>query len=91
MNEHIKDYCEKFIESEENPMYAVFINGKWGTGKTYFINKLLTKYKKGNENNKSVIEESQIIKISLFGVKSSEEIDLKIYQAIHRFIHKNNI
>ena len=78
MNEHIKEYCEKFIESQENPHYAVFLNGKWGTGKTYFINKLLEKY-----SDDSIIKKKDIIIISLFGVKSTEEIDLKIYQAIH--------
>lgn len=78
MNEHIKEYCEKFIESQENPHYAVFLNGKWGTGKTYFINNLLKKY-----TDKTEVKKKDIIKISLFGVKSTEEIDLKIYQAIH--------
>ena len=78
MNEHIKEYCEKFIESQENPHYAVFLNGKWGTGKTYFINKLLEKY-----TDDTTIKKKDIIIISLFGVKSTEEIDLKIYQAIH--------
>lgn len=78
MNEHIKEYCEKFIETKENPHYAVFLNGKWGTGKTYFVNKLLKKY-----TDKTEVKKKDIIKISLFGVKSTEEIDLKIYQAIH--------
>ena len=78
MNEHIKDYCEKFIESRENPHYAVFLNGKWGTGKTYFINKLLEKY-----TDETDIRKKDIVKISLYGIKSAEEIDLKIYQAVH--------
>lgn len=78
MNEHIKEYCEKFIESKENPHYAVFLNGKWGTGKTYFINKLLETY-----TDETEIKKKDIIKISLYGVKSTEEIDLKIYQAVH--------
>lgn len=78
MNEHIKDYCEKFIESQENPHYAVFLNGKWGTGKTYFINKLLEKY-----TDETGIKKKDIVKISLYGIKSAEEIDLKIYQAVH--------
>lgn len=78
MNEHIRDYCKKFIESQENPHYAVFLNGKWGTGKTYFINKLLEEY-----TDETAVKQNDIIKISLFGVKSSEDIDLKIYQKIH--------
>lgn len=86
MNEHIKNYCEKFIESEENPLYAVFINGKWGTGKTYFINNLLEKYSKD-----TVVKDNEIIKISLFGVKTTDEIDMKIYQAIHPFLSSKNV
>ena len=78
MNEHIRDYCKKFIESQENPHYAVFLNGKWGTGKTYFINKLLEEY-----TDNTYVKGNDIIKISLFGVKSTDEIDMKIYQAIH--------
>ena len=72
------DYCKKFIESQENPHYAVFLNGKWGTGKTYFINKLLKEYTDDTD-----VKSNDIIKISLFGVKSTDEIDMKIYQAIH--------
>lgn len=78
MNEHVKKYCEKFIGSDKNPQFALFIKGDWGTGKTYFINDLIGQYGKNTE-----IKENEIIKISLFGVKTSEDIDLKIYQAIH--------
>lgn len=81
MNEHIKEYCENFIESPENPHFAIFIKGAWGSGKTFFIDNLLKKYDK-NEKTLSV-NKSQIIKISLFGVNSFEDIDTKIYQAIH--------
>lgn len=83
MNEHIKEYCEQFIESQSKPEFALFIKGKWGVGKTYFINELLEKYSKKNKENNSKVTDKNIIKISLFGVKSTEEIDLKIYQAIH--------
>lgn len=86
MNEHIKEYCKKFIESQENPHYAVFLNGKWGTGKTYFINKLLEEY-----TDETDIKQNDIIKISLFGVKSSEDIDLKIYQKIHPVLSSNEM
>ena len=83
MNEHIKDYCTSFIESPESPHFAIFIKGNWGAGKTYFVDNLLKKYKKKNREKNSKIDESQIIKISLFGVSSFEDIDIKIYQATH--------
>lgn len=80
-NEHIKKYCENFIESEKSPQFALFIKGDWGTGKTYFINNLIEQYGQDTE-----IKKSDIIKISLFGVRTSDDIDLKIYQAIHPFL-----
>ena len=86
MNEHIRDYCKKFIESQENPHYAVFLNGKWGTGKTYFINKLLEEYTDDTE-----VKSKEIIKISLFGVKSTDEIDMKIYQAVHPILSSKTV
>ena len=83
MNEHITEYCKNFIESIDNPQFAVFLKGKWGIGKTYFIDNLLDKYKKSNTANTADIDESHIIKISLFGVKNYDDIDIKIYEAIH--------
>ena len=56
MNEHIKEYCEKFIESPESPHFALFIKGDWGTGKTYFIDKLIEKY-----TNDTNIKQNEII------------------------------
>lgn len=86
MNEHIREYCEKFIESQENPHFALFIKGEWGTGKTYFIEKLTEKY-----TSETDVKQNDIIKISLFGVKSSEDIDLKIYQKIHPVLSSNEM
>ena len=91
MNEHIKKYCEYFIESIDNPQFAVFLKGDWGTGKTYFIDTLLDKYKKSNKANTSDIDESHIIKISLFGIKSYDDIDIKIYEAIHPVLSSNGM
>lgn len=91
MNEHIKEYCENFIESIDNPQFAVFLKGNWGIGKTYFIDNLLDKYKKSNTANTSDIDEAHIIKISLFGVKSYDDIDIKIYEAIHPVLSSNGM
>ena len=91
MNEHIKEYCENFIESIDNPQFAVFLKGNWGIGKTYFIDNLLDKYKKSNTANTVDIDEAHIIKISLFGVKSYDDIDIKIYEAIHPVLSSNGM
>lgn len=89
MNDHIKDYCKEFILSKENPHFAIFINGEWGAGKTYLVNKILEDLYQGcqeNKKQKPTINKSQVLKISLFGVKSTEDIDLKIYQGVHPFL-----
>jgi len=79
MNESIYHYCKEFIESTENPQFAIFIKGEWGTGKTHFVNKLVESF----SNDDSIVKSSEIIYISLFGICSQTEIDTKIFQAIH--------
>lgn len=82
MNEHILNYCKGFITSDESPRFAVFIKGPWGCGKTYFINKLI-------DNLDSNYDKKRIVKISLFGVSSADEIDVKIYEALHPLLSSN--
>ena len=75
MNEHIRDYCKSFIESNTSPQFGVFIKGSWGCGKTFFINELI----KGLEES----ARKRVIYLSLFAVGSSDEIDYKLFEAVH--------
>jgi len=79
MNEHIEEYCAKYIESKHNPQFAILIKGEWGCGKTYFINKLISKYTKKTEK----IQSNQIVYVSLFGISSTSEIDKRLFQKMH--------
>ena len=36
-NKHIKEFLNYYI-GLPNPQYAVLLKGKWGSGKTHFIN-----------------------------------------------------
>ena len=76
MNEHVFSYCKDFITSKKNPQFAVFIKGKWGCGKTFFINELI-------KSLDDEIIQDRLIRISLYGVCSIDEIDRKIYEALH--------
>ncbi|MBA3025913.1 MAG: AAA family ATPase, partial [Sulfurimonas sp.] len=69
MNKHIYSYMKHYINLKISPEYALLISGKWGTGKTFFINNYLEK-----ESH----EEIKFIKISLFGIKSVNEIHKQI-------------
>lgn len=79
MNEHAKFYCKEFIQSSSNPQFALFVNGEWGVGKTYFIRTLIDGY----ERNGSGIKPDDIAYVSLFGVSSLDEIDVKMFEALH--------
>ncbi|MFX4232277.1 P-loop NTPase fold protein [Aliarcobacter butzleri] len=72
-NKHISQFLNYYIELP-NPQYAVLLKGKWGSGKTHFINE----YK--NEMNKN---KQKYIYVSLYGITSYDEIETKFLEAIH--------
>jgi hypothetical protein len=74
LNKHITENINYYLELEK-PEYALLLSGKWGSGKTYFINDFVDSYT--NEANK------KIIKISLFGLKNVDSIDEQIFQNLH--------
>ncbi len=72
MNNHINNFLEHYIDLQVSPEYAVLLSGEWGSGKTFFINSFL-------ENKKSEYEDKfTFIKISLFGIKSIDEVHMQI-------------
>tara|TARA_B100001063_G_scaffold212206_1_gene211050 strand:+ start:8638 stop:10491 length:1854 start_codon:yes stop_codon:yes gene_type:complete len=81
-NKHISKFLCYYI-GLTNPQYAVLLKGKWGSGKTHFINN----YKKILDRKKQ-----RYIYISLYGVTSYEEIETKFLEAIHpRLYNKKTI
>ncbi len=67
VNQHINDFLDYYLNLNE-PQYAVLLSGKWGSGKTFFINQMTVEY----QNTKN------IVKVSLFGLKSKEDIHKKV-------------
>ena len=67
INQHINEFLDYYLNLNE-PQYAVLLSGKWGSGKTFFINQVTEKY----QNSKN------IVKVSLFGLKSKEDIHKKV-------------
>ncbi|CUV65582.1 conserved hypothetical protein [Sulfurovum sp. enrichment culture clone C5] len=72
-NTHIQEYLENYLKLS-SPEYAILLNGKWGSGKTYFIDTFIGEYKEPN---------IKFIKISLFGLKNTNSIDEEIFQNLH--------
>lgn len=75
-NIHIQEYLENYLKLS-NPEYAILLNGKWGSGKTYFIDNFSSEYKEPS---------IKFIKISLFGLKNTNSIDEEIFQNLHPYL-----
>lgn len=67
VNHHIKDFIEYYIVLDQ-PQYAVLLSGKWGSGKTFFVNQVLDTYHQYNN----------IVKVSLFGLKTKDELHKQV-------------
>jgi hypothetical protein len=76
-NKHIDEFLDYYIDDKKlkNPQYAVLLKGKWGSGKTHFINS----YKKHLDDE----IKQKYIYVSLYGVTSYDEIETKFLKAIH--------
>ena len=75
----IIDIVKEYVENK-NTGYAILIDGEWGSGKTYFVREKLEKKLKKlwEETNR----ETKFIYVSSYGVKSTNELDSKIYEKI---------
>ncbi len=79
LNEHITENISYYL-SLEKPEYAILLSGKWGSGKTYFIDDFIKEYIKSNSSDD---QKKRFIKISLFGLKDVSAIDEQIFQNLH--------
>lgn len=81
-----KEILSKLIEKEENKV--ILIKGDWGVGKTYYINNFLSEFNsermdmlkehsnsfKGKASDSETIKRNKIIRVSLFGLKTTKDI-----------------
>jgi len=74
MNDNLKKYLEYYIDLEASPGFAVMINGGWGSGKTWFMNKL---------ESYVPLDELTVFRISLYGKSLTEHIDDDIYKEMN--------
>lgn len=79
LNNHIIDNLNYYLNTS-TPEYAFMITGGWGAGKTYFIENFIKEYNKNAIDSQSG---NKIIKISLFGFKTTSSIDEMFFQSLH--------
>ena len=86
-NTHIESFLD-YDTALTAPHYAVLLTGKWGIGKTFFITRYMEKISPKQEDESEKIPE--IIKISLNGVQTKDEIDDMIIKEFHPFMNKKS-
>lgn len=89
-NKHAEEYINYYLDLTTEPQYAIMLKGAWGSGKTWFIENVLKRYKVKHKNFK-------FLKISLYGIDSIEQIENEFYRQLHpvlsnkKFIFSANV
>ena len=78
-NQHVGEYLAYYIGFQQPPRYAVMLSGKWGAGKTHQVKKILDELRSGLGGP---ITKPYVL-VSLYGLKSPEEIDDAMVAALH--------
>ena len=84
MNINLENYLNYYLETDK-PQFAVLINGKWGAGKTFYIKRKIENWNKLNKKGRNI--SLKPIYISLYGVSSVEEINLKIKETLNPLLY----
>lgn len=77
-NQHVYDFLNYYTDFAEPPKYAVLLEGPWGVGKTHLVNQFLSSRFGGRSDD--------FVYISLFGLKSTKDIDDALYAQAHPFM-----
>lgn len=89
MRDNLAEIIEQYLKIETN--YAVIINGDYGIGKTYFFkNELFPKIMEISLPQKNEKKYTPI-HISLFGIKTIEDIQTQIFVGIYPILKKRGI
>lgn len=73
-NDHIKEFLDYYCFFDRDPGYAVLLKGKWGTGKTWFVNNTLKAFsEKGIKH----------LYVSLYGINNLGEIENEFFRQLH--------
>ena len=66
INSYIEAYLNYYCNLPHAPGFAVLLKGKWGSGKTWFINKFCEKLKRNDR---------KYLYVSLYGMTTFSEIE----------------
>lgn len=73
-NKQVTEALTAYLDLSVPPLYALMLDGPWGSGKTHYVKEIIESIKFDNR---------KVIHISLYGLTSSLQIDQIIFQNLH--------
>jgi len=73
-NEQIEHFLDYYVGLKHAPQYAVMIRGSWGSGKTWFMERQLQRFR---------AKEGKALYVSLYGVATVLEIEEEFFRQLH--------
>lgn len=78
-NTNVAEILHKYCYEDGKPPFALMLNGSWGCGKTWFVEKFI----KENRLDRQSDSETKIIYVSLYGIQNTNEINDAIFTELH--------
>lgn len=84
--EKLNGIVKEYLDNDSD--YAILITGDWGTGKTFYYENVLESIIRNTETIKDKRKKYKPIPISLFGLKSIEDIQTQILISLYPILKK---
>lgn len=81
-NKEIMEFLEYYSNMTVAPQYAVMIKGKWGTGKTWFIENYIRMLGQGDK---------RVLYVSLYGVTEVQQIEDEFFRQLHPILSSKSV
>ena len=85
MNDNIAKFLDGYMQNAD-PQYAVMLTGRWGCGKTFFVDKWLKTLEMVDDDREEVIYLKPIY-VSVYGMSSLTEVKTEIDRKINPFYY----
>ncbi len=73
INTHVEEYLNYYCELSHSPKFAILLKGKWGSGKTWFINQYREQLREKGKKS---------LYVSLYGVSKYSEIEESLFEQL---------
>lgn len=89
-NDNIETFLNKYVENPD-PRYAVMLKGKWGCGKSFFIDGWLKNYQQPAVEASEEDIVLKPIKVTLYGLTKTEQITTAIDRELHPILYSKGM